>query len=237
MSLLAGKVVVVVGGGGGLGRVIGATLASGGARIVLAGRSPDKLESAALEVSAAGGHVLTVVVDASDEQGVRALADRARATFGEVDILVNCAGLARPGSVGNYPWDDWQRMQAANLDTVFLTVREFIPRMMQRGRGSIVNIASRAGLYAPARAAVYASAKAGVIAFTRALNGEARARGVQVVAVAPGPMDTPLRWAATPDFDPAKVIPPRTIADLVFFIVTHPDITFEDPVVPMSINH
>ncbi len=164
------------------------------------------------------------------------LARRIRA-YGEPDILVNCAGEALLKPLAEITWDDWQRILAANLGTVFLTMREFLPGMMARGRGAIVNIASRAGLTGAPAASVYGSAKAGVVAFTRFWSKEARAHGVQLTVIAPGPMDTPMRWAATPGFDRNQVISPQAVADLVLLAVSSPHLVYDDVVIPVSINY
>lgn len=234
MLPLENKVAIIVGGGRGLGRTIATTLAAQGATIVVAARTRGEIEETADLVRAAGGQALAVQTDATSEQQVRSLADQACAAFGEVDIVVNCAGEAMLKALPDTTWEDWQRILTSNLGTVFLTMREFLPGMIERGRGSIVNITSRAGQYGSAKAGVYGSAKAGVIAFTKAWNKEARPRGVQLAVIGPGPMDTPMRWAATPGFDPKRALPTQVIADMVKLIVTNPTLTFEDVVVPVS---
>lgn len=237
MAVLDRKIAVIVGGGRGLGRTIATTFGRVGARVVLAARTASELESTAAEVRAAGGEAVPVRTDATREQDVRHLARRTREAYGEPDILVNCAGEALLKPLAEITWDDWQRILAANLGSVFLTMREFLPGMMARGRGAIVNLASRAGITGAPAASVYGSAKAGVIAFTRCWAREAGAHGVQLAVIAPGPMDTPMRWAATPTFDRKHVIPPQAVADLVLLAVSTPNLVYDDVLIPVSINY
>jgi 3-oxoacyl-[acyl-carrier protein] reductase len=237
MAVLDRKIAVIVGGGRGLGRTIATTLARAGARVVLAARTASELESAAAEVRAAGGEAAPVRTDATREEEVWHLARCTRDTYGEPDILVNCAGEALLKPLAEITWDDWQRILAVNLGSVFLTMREFLPGMMARGRGAIVNLASRAAITGAPAASVYGSAKAGVIAFTRCWTREAAAHGVQLAVIAPGPMDTPMRWAATPAFDRTHVIPPQAVADLVLLAVSTPNLVYDDVLIPVSINY
>lgn len=237
MAVLDRKIAVIVGGGRGLGRTIAMTFGRVGARVVLAARTASELESAAAEVRAAGGEAVPVTTDATREEEVRHLARRTRDAYGEPDILVNCAGEALLKPLAEITWDEWQRILAVNLGSVFLTMREFLPGMMARGRGAIVNLASRAALTGAPAASVYGSAKAGVIAFTRCWAREAGAHGVQLAVIAPGPMDTPMRWAATPAFDRTHVIAPQAVADLVLLAVSTPNLVYDDVLIPVSINY
>ncbi len=237
MAVLDRKIAVIVGGGRGLGRTIAMTFGRAGARVVLAARTTSELENAAAEVRAAGGEAVWVRTDATREGEVRHLARRTQEAFGEPDILVNCAGEALLRPLAEVAWDDWQRIMAANLGSVFLTMREFLPGMMARGRGAIINLASRAGITGAPAASVYGSAKAGVIAFTRFWAREAGTHGVQLAVIAPGPMDTPMRWAATPEFDRKQVIPPQAVADLVLLVVSTPNLVYDDVLIPVSIHY
>ncbi len=123
-----------------------------------------------------------------------------------------------------------------NTRSVFLTNRAALRPMLAAGRGLIVNVASRAGITGAPNVAAYTAAKAAVIGLSRALAQEVKGRGVRVACLAPAPMDTPMRWAATPGFDPTRLLSTDAVVDLVLYLAGHPDVTLEDPVVPMSIR-
>lgn len=108
--------------------------------------------------------------------------------------------------------------------------------MFAARRGLIINVASRAGVTGAPNVTGYTAAKAAVIGFSRALALEVKLRGIRVACLAPAPMDTPMRWAATPDFDSARLLSTGDVVDLMLYLARRPDVTFEDPVVPMSIR-
>jgi NAD(P)-dependent dehydrogenase (short-subunit alcohol dehydrogenase family) len=120
---------------------------------------------------------------------------------------------------------------------VFLTNRAALRPMLAAGRGLIVNLASRVGVTGAANVVAYSAAKAAVIGFSRALALEVKPKGVRVASLAPAPMDTPMRWSATPDFSRDKVIAPDAVVDLILYLARHPDVTIEDAVIPASIRY
>jgi NAD(P)-dependent dehydrogenase (short-subunit alcohol dehydrogenase family) len=231
----AGRSALVVGGGRGLGRAIALQLAATGYRIALAARTQSEIEQVAEEIAVRGGHALALSADATQPDAVSRLAERVLAEYGRIDVLVNCAGeaLIRP-TLENTP-ADFQRIIASNLTSVFLTCRAIMPQMMRQREGHIVNIASKVGRDGAVNVAAYTAAKAGVIGFSKALGLELKPYNVKVSVICPSPMDTKMRWDATPDFDLAKTIRPESVAQLVQLLVTNPDMTI-DELFPSSIR-
>jgi NAD(P)-dependent dehydrogenase (short-subunit alcohol dehydrogenase family) len=228
------RCALVVGAGRGLGRAIAFELARNDYRIAVAARTQSELEQVAVSIVAQGGQAVAIRADATQPQDVEQLVDGVLKAFGQIDVLVNCAGEALIKPTPENTVDDFQRIIASNLTSTFLTCRAVMPHMMQRQSGHIINVASRAGIYTAPNIAAYAAAKAGVIALSKSLALELKPHNVKVSCLAPSPMNTPMRWAATPNWDRTKVIEPESIAKLVGLILAHPDMTLEEvwPVSP-----
>jgi NAD(P)-dependent dehydrogenase (short-subunit alcohol dehydrogenase family) len=133
-------------------------------------------------------------VDVSDPISVRAAVQQAAADLGRPSVLVNCAGIGKFAHAHEMPFEDWSRIIAVNLTGSFLMAQAVLPYMLEGG-GSIVNIASNAGLMGQPYSAAYCASKGGVIQLTRALADEYLTRGIRVNAVAPGGIATPLQHA------------------------------------------
>jgi NAD(P)-dependent dehydrogenase (short-subunit alcohol dehydrogenase family) len=188
---LTGKVALVTGAGSGLGRAFSEGLASIGARVVCADRNRSWADETAAIINAKRNDALSLGVDVSETDSVQALAQRVGEACGRVDILINNAGIAtNPVRTHEMPIEDWDRLVAINLRGTFLCSRAIIPLMLAGG-GSIINIASIAGLVGhypgfPALGANYSAAKAGVIGFTRQLAAEYAKDNIRANAIAPG---------------------------------------------------
>lgn len=190
---LAGKVALVTGGGSGIGRGIAVRFAREGAAVVVL----DVDQAGAAETmaqAATGGETLAIAADVSRADDVRRAMDAVAARWGRLDVLVNNAGIfwAHRGDtlVTEMEEDIWDRVLAVNLKSVYLCCRHGIP-MMAAG-GSIINIASIAGLIGRDTAQAYVAAKGGVIALTRTLAVHYSPRGIRANAILPGRVDTPL---------------------------------------------
>jgi NAD(P)-dependent dehydrogenase (short-subunit alcohol dehydrogenase family) len=179
-----GPCALVTGAGRGIGRVVATTLAERGC--VVAINDLDEPSATLEEIEAAGGQALAVPGDVSDESVVRGMAERVVAEFGRLDVLVNNAGISTIVPAERTTLADWNRTLAVNLTGPFLTCREFGRVMLESGSGSIVNVASVAGLLGVADRAAYNASKHGLIGLTRTLAAEWGGRGVRVNAVCPG---------------------------------------------------
>lgn len=189
---LEGRGAVVTGGGRGIGAAVALALAAEGARVVVAARTATEVESVAGEIGSAGGAAWPVQVDVTDPGSVDALAEAARGRLGDVEILVNSAGVAYSAPLARQTLEEWERIFAINVTGTFLATKAFLPAMMERGRGRVINLASVAGLAGARYIGAYAASKHAVVGFTRSIAAEAAPRGVTVNAVCPGYVDTRL---------------------------------------------
>ena len=177
-------VAVVTGAARGIGRVVALTLAERGYRV--AANDLAEPEAALREMRDAGATVLALPGDVSDEEAVRGMVRTVVDGFGRVDVLVNNAGVSLITPAEKTTLSDWRRVLEVNLTGPFLTCREFGKAMLGQGSGSIVNVASVAGLLGIADRAAYNASKHGLIGLTRTLAAEWGGRGVRVNAVCPG---------------------------------------------------
>jgi 3-hydroxybutyrate dehydrogenase len=198
---LEGRGVVVTGGGRGIGRAVARRLAENGAAVVVTARSTDQIESVAEELRADGLQAHAVHCDVADEASVEAMAAAAIERLGTVDILVNNAGIATSNPVKRLQLDDWNQIMAINATGTFLCTRAFLPGMLDRSWGRIINVASVAGLRGGRYIAAYVASKHAQIGFTRALAAEVASAGITANAICPGYVDTPMT-----DFSVANIV-------------------------------
>lgn len=186
--LLAGRVALVTGGGGGIGRGIAEAFAAHGARVVVAEINPERAEATVTAIRDAGGDASGAVVDVGDETAVTDLAG----AVGPVDVLVNNVGHYLPGD-GDFltsSADEWRALYRVNLEHVFLCTRAFVPGMVQRRRGSVINVSSVEAFRAIPRRPVYSAFKGAITQFTKSLAVELGNDGVRVNAIAPDLTET-----------------------------------------------
>lgn len=195
---LEGKLAVVTGGNRGLGQGIAAALAQAGADIVSIQTRAECSETARL-VAAAGRKLYSYPCDLAKLSTATAVVKQIEEEFGIVDILVNNAGVQRRHPAHEFPIEDWDFVMQVQLRSVFLLCQAFGEKMLERGRGKIINLASllsfSGGLYVPA----YAAAKGGVAQLTKALSNEWASKGINVNAIAPGYMATEMNTALMSD--------------------------------------
>lgn len=193
---LAGRAAVVTGGGRGIGAAVARALGEAGAAVLVAARSGDEIEAVAGELGEAGIDASAHVCDVTDPAEVVALAEAAAERLGAVDVLVNNAGTAVSAPIERTTVETWDRLFAVNARGAFLCTRAFLPGMVERGWGRIVNVASVAGLAGARYISAYAASKHAVVGLTRSLAEEVAASGVTVNALCPGYVDTDLTRAS-----------------------------------------
>ncbi len=194
---LSGKLALVTGASRGIGRAIAEELARAGAEVVVGYRSgKDEAEELAAAIGARA-----IQADVSTAEGAKRLVEEA----GDVDVLVNNAGLTRDGLLARMSDDDWRTVIDTNLGSVFYTCRAVTRPMMKKRSGSIVNISSIVGVHGNWGQTNYAASKAGIIGFTKSIARELGSRGVRANVVAPGYVKTQL----------TDVLPPEATAAMV----------------------
>jgi 3-oxoacyl-[acyl-carrier protein] reductase len=191
VNKLHDRVAIVTGGARGIGGAIAAAFAAEGADVVIADvLGEDVAAPVRNAIEEAGRRALQVHTDVSDEAEVRAMVERAQEEFGDIDILVNNAGTFGQVFFHELTPQEWDRVVGVNLRGCFLCTRMVIPRMLERGYGKIINVASQLGQIGGTEMVHYSASKAGIIGFTKALAREVSSKGVHVNAIAPGPILT-----------------------------------------------
>lgn len=196
---LDGRLAVVTGASKGLGKQMALALAQAGATVALTARSGDLLEKAKAEIEAAGGKAHAFVADVRKEAEVSRMAAEVRAAAGAPDILINNAGVNLRKPLHEFSLEEWRRVMETNLDSAFLCSRAFVPGMIEKKFGRIINIASTMAHVALAHRTAYCASKFGLLGMTRALALELAPHGITANAISPGPFATEMNTLLTQD--------------------------------------
>jgi NAD(P)-dependent dehydrogenase (short-subunit alcohol dehydrogenase family) len=237
MAGVKDRVAVVTGAANGLGREIAQVLAREGARVTLGDLDAAGLERTTADIKVAGGAAVAVVGDLTEEEPAKRLIDAAVAEYGRLDILVNDVGGSKNARIWEMRVEDWDFVLRLNLRSTFLCTRAAVPHMMRQRYGRIVCLSSGAREGTPWTAyyqggSAYSAAKAGVHGFVRDVALELAEHGINVNAVAPGPIDTERfgpglrKLNETVEYSPNRMTPlrrlgqPIEVAHAVLFLAS-----------------
>jgi NAD(P)-dependent dehydrogenase (short-subunit alcohol dehydrogenase family) len=200
---MSGKSGIVTGGARGIGRELAAAFAAAGARVAIWDTDGDAARAAATEV---GAGAIADTVDVTDESGVDAAVEAVLGAYGQIDFLINNAGIRHVAPIAEEPVDAWRRTIDVNVNGTFICSKAVIPAMVAAGGGHIVNLASMAGQLALRERAAYNTSKAAIVGLTKSIAVEVGDAGVYCNAVAPGVIETPLSAPYFEDESMVKVL-------------------------------
>lgn len=207
---LQGKTAVVVGGTTGIGHALSLGLADAGANVVASSRRSAQVEETAAAIEAKGKKTLRITCDVRNRASLEKLRDEAVKAFGQIEILVNCAGITRRAPTISFPEDQWNEILDINLTGTLRSCQVFGEHMLKRGYGRIINIASLSTFVALFEVAAYSASKAAVGSLTKTLAVEWSRHGVLVNAIAPGVFRTDLNTALLDGTERGKEFKIRT---------------------------
>ncbi|HEX8396913.1 MAG TPA: glucose 1-dehydrogenase [Pyrinomonadaceae bacterium] len=191
MEELKEKTAIVTGATSGIGRAVAVKFAAAGARVAAVGRNPENLDALQNEIEQTGGIVKTIRADVTNESDAQKIVETTVENFGQIDILINAAGIIGNGTIENTALNDWDEMMNVNLRSVFALMQKTIP-FLEKTKGNIVNVSSVAGLRSFPGVLAYCVSKAGIDQLTRCASLELAPKQIRVNAVNPGVVVTEL---------------------------------------------
>jgi short-subunit dehydrogenase len=217
MSVEQKRRALITGASSGIGKATALAFAKAGIDVALVSRSVDKLTAICEAVSHTGVQAKAYKVDLACVSQVQEKMRAIAVDFGDIDILVNNAGIGYTATLSETPLSDWQQVIDLNLTSVFQCMMGILPRMRDRGVGTIINITSIAGKQAFPNWGAYSVSKAGLIALSQTLAQEERAHGIRVTAICPGAVNTEI-WdtqTVNANFDRSKMLTPEIVAQSI----------------------
>jgi NAD(P)-dependent dehydrogenase (short-subunit alcohol dehydrogenase family) len=205
MFSLAGKLALVTGAGSGIGAAIAETFARAGAELIVTDRDVATAQATVDRIAAAGGQARAVPLDVTDDDACTRVAAEVHAAAGRLDVLVNNAGIGHVGTVLQTTGADMDRLYAVNVRGVFNLSKAFLPRMLERRAGAIVNMASVGGVIGIPDRLAYCTTKFAVVGLTKSMALDHAAAGVRINCICPGRVETPFVAARLREYpDPER---------------------------------
>jgi 3-oxoacyl-[acyl-carrier protein] reductase len=218
MTLFAGKTALVTGAGRGIGRAIAMSLARSGCHVILTARTVLELAQVQQELRDLGDNAVTIQADLTRDDDLQELVEQS----GRVDFLINNAGWGKRAPVVRAKIEDWDQTLRLNLRAPMILAQRFLPAMIEKREGAVINIGSVSGKSGEAEGAAYSASKFGLIGFTQSLYEEVREHGIKVAVILPGFVDTPL-IPPVKHLDRSKMIQADDVAQAVQFVLTAPE--------------
>ena len=216
MESLKGRKALITGGGKGIGRALAIALAQEGVDIALMGRSAGSLEEVAKELNNTGVKVAYATADVSDMNAVNTAVTHLTKELGDIDILINNAGIAAFGGFMELEPAQWEQIIQVNLMGVYYVTRAILPGMIERKTGDIINISSTAGQRGAPLTSAYSASKFGLLGLTESLMLEVRKHNIRVSALTPSTIATDMaKDLKLTDGNPDKVLQPEDLAEFV----------------------
>ena len=221
MRSLDKRVALVTGAGRGIGKAVALSLAKLGCRVVLAARTSVEIEKVRLDIQNNQGVAIAVPTDLSRDEDIETLVRESQREFGSVDVLINNAGCGKRAPVVRAKMEDWDQTLRVNLRAPMVLAQKFLPAMIEKGEGAIINIGSVSGKSGEAEGAAYSASKFGLIGFTQSLYEEVREHNIKVAVILPGFVDTPM-IPPVKHLDRSKMIQADDVAQAVLYILHAP---------------
>ena len=221
MQSLDGKVALVTGAGRGIGKAIALALSHSGCRVILTARTISQLQEVQQEIERRGSVGVAIPGDLTRDEDIDRLIAAIQDRFGEVNILINNAGWGKRAPVVKAKVDEWDQTLRLNLRAPMILAQRFLPAMIEKGEGAVINIGSVSGKTGEANGAAYSASKFGLIGFTQSLYEEVREHGIKVSVILPGFVDTPL-IPPNRQLDRNKMIQADDVAQTVLYVLKSP---------------
>lgn len=211
--------IIITGASKGIGKAIAMKLAENKTNLVLVARSNDELAKLKNEIEALGSLCLPISIDLTLKGSLQRIITTAAETFGNIDVLINNAGLAMSLPIQETSEEDWSKIMNLNVRVPFFLCKAAIPYLEKSNRGTIINIASVVGRKGYINQAAYASSKHALTGFTKVLSEEVKPMGIRVHLISPGGVATEMVTTMRPDIESDSLIQPEEIAEVIEFLL------------------
>ena len=213
------KTALITGGTGGIGKAIAIELAKSGYQTAIVGRNQEKLKTITSEIEKLGVKCYGIKADLLQEDTPEKIIKELIDVFGQLDVLVNCAGLSISGDFTEVSVEEWNRIFIVNARAPFFICREALPLLKKAEKAIVINIASVVGFKGYIHQSVYSSSKHALTGFTKVFAKEVQPFGIRVHLISPGGVATEMVTKMRPDINTKELIQPEEIADIVHYII------------------